>query len=155
VGTIVTNEDAEDFKMREEDLFEEPNDHWGFICGASNGFHPFGHIIYDDQDIFVSSGRWERSHGIHAPNIEDLDFKNIVNKHLIPLRPIFGPLAMVVSPDVILEKGWPLKGGLYNVGRCLTTSCMSTTRHIMAMHNYRTILLFGYTLPYKTISTFI
>jgi len=61
--------------MGEDDLFEKSSNHLGVLGRVRKGFHQFGHIIHGDQDIFVSSGGWERSHKIHAPNIEYLDFK--------------------------------------------------------------------------------
>ena len=60
VGNIVTNEDAGDSDMGEDNLFEKSSDHSRVIGGGSTGFQPFGHIIHDDQDVFVPSGGWER-----------------------------------------------------------------------------------------------
>jgi len=84
VGNIVTNKDVRDFEPREDDLFKKPSDHSGVIGRVSKGFHPFGHIIYNDQDIFVALRGWERSYEIHILNIEDLDLKNVVEGYFIP-----------------------------------------------------------------------
>ena len=88
VVSIVTNKDARDAAIGEDELFERPSDHSGVISGASKDFHPFRRIIHNDQDMFIASRGLERSHEIHTPNIEVLDLKNVVQEHFIPAWPI-------------------------------------------------------------------
>jgi len=84
VGAIVANEDVGDSETGEDNLLKKLSDHSGVIGGTSKGFHPFGHIIHGDQDVFVPPGGWKRVHEIQAANIEYFDLKNVVKGNFIP-----------------------------------------------------------------------
>jgi len=68
----------------EDNLFEKPSDHSRVTGWASKAFHPFGHIIYGDQDIFVPPGGRKRANVIYTPNVKYFNLKNVVKGHFIP-----------------------------------------------------------------------
>jgi len=65
-------------KSSKDHSFEELDDHPSIICGACNSLYPFGDIINCHQNVLIFPWGREMAYEIDAPNIKNLNLKNIV-----------------------------------------------------------------------------
>ena len=65
--------------------------------------HPLGDIIHSKDNIVVAPREWERSHEVNAPSIDNSTFKNEVERHIILLRRLSFPLAMITRVDIVVN----------------------------------------------------
>jgi len=76
------------------------------------------------------------SHKVDAPNIEDFNFKDEVEGHLILPGWIPHSLAAITCADIcmdILEEGGPKEPRLEQLSGCLGGASMSSTRRVVTM----------------------
>ncbi|KAL6284641.1 hypothetical protein ACE6H2_015570 [Prunus campanulata] len=72
VAASITNDSPWSTKPCENIILQELQHHLMIIGFGGYGFHPFRHIINSNKYVSITKGRWEWSHEINTPHIEEL-----------------------------------------------------------------------------------
>ena len=59
-------------------LLEELKHYLGIISWGYNSFNLLAHIIHSEKDVQLSKGWWKWPYKVDSPNINDLDFYDVV-----------------------------------------------------------------------------
>nr|GEW57063.1 hypothetical protein [Tanacetum cinerariifolium] len=86
-----------------EERFQEFHNNSGIISGERLRFNPFGQIINDHENVFISFRRWEWSHEIDALNVKNLANLNCILRHFITLRYFALALTSVTPCDQVMS----------------------------------------------------
>jgi len=98
------------------------------------------------KNILVAPWGRERAHEIDAPNSENLNLKNIIERHLISHCQVSTSLTTITCRNIridIFEKGHPIEPGLENLRGGLVNTNMTPIRWIKATRYNRMNLLLG------------
>ena len=98
------------------------------------------------KNILVAPWGRERDHEIDAPNSENLNLKNIIERHLISHCQVSTSLTTITCRNIridIFEKGHPIEPGLENLRGGLVNTNMTPIRWIKATRYNRMNLLLG------------
>jgi uncharacterized membrane protein len=76
--TSITYDCSRSTKTSKDSVFQKLDHNFVVIGLACNNFHPFGHIVYSNEDVQITKRVWERSHEINAPHIKNLNNQNEV-----------------------------------------------------------------------------
>ena len=69
----------------EDTSCDEPKNLPMVVCPSGDCLDPLGHIVHHQQDVLLPVRRWERSHEIYPPNVEDFHLKDRPHRHLVSL----------------------------------------------------------------------
>ena len=64
------------------------------VCPGGDCFDPLGHIVHRHQDVLFPVRRWERSHEVYPPKVEDFHLKDRPHRHLVSLGDVDGRLTL-------------------------------------------------------------
>ena len=77
--TIVSSEDAS---------CDESQNLSMIVCPGGDCFDPLGHIVHRHQDVLFPVRRWEGSHEIYPPKVDDFHLKDRPHRHLVSLADV-------------------------------------------------------------------
>ena len=101
------------------------------VCPSGDCFDPLGHIVHRHQYVLFPVRRWERSHEIYPPKVEDFHLKDRPHRHLISLEDVDRHLtlqAFRVETVGVLEDGGPVEATLQDLVRDLSCREVSSAR---------------------------
>ena len=74
MGASVTDDESRHTESSKDYVFENLDYYSCVICWRGYSLDPFGYVIDNYEYVFVTEGRWEGSHEVNSPNIEDFYF---------------------------------------------------------------------------------
>ena len=94
VGAAVTDDGPQTTVLGEDASRDECQNLPMVVCPSGDCLDPLGHIVYRHQYVFFLVRRWERSHEVYPPKVEDLHFKDRLHRHLISLGDVYCRLTL-------------------------------------------------------------
>jgi len=105
--------------------------HWKVKATTSTHFDT---IIDCYQNTLIGEWWWKGAHEIHAPHIKQLNFKDVVERHLVMSRNISRPLTCITCLDIsisILKQRRLIKPRLWYL--CCYLDCTKMTSNFSSM----------------------
>ena len=103
--------------------------HLSIVGWQSFNLNLFRHIIHRQKNILIIAW-WDKwPYEVDSPNIENINFKKNIERHLISLGHISNPLAAITSQHELMnifKQRRPEKSHLKNTGSCLLSTIMAT-----------------------------
>ena len=85
VWAAVTDDGSRRTVSGEDTLCDESQNLPMVVCPSGDCLDPLGHIVHRHQYVLFPVRRWERSHEIYPPKVEDFHLKDRPHRHLISL----------------------------------------------------------------------
>ena len=117
------------------------------VCPSGDCLDPLGHIVHRHQYVLFPVRRWERSHEIYPPKIENFYLQDRPHQHLISLGDVDHRLTLYafrVETVGVLEDGGSVEAALQDLVRGLSCREGSSARRWVTHRQNVSLLLLRY-----------